>query len=396
MRPTCPARRRGVVNAFLGSATPSKFTRDTVNLTVAYSGAPVRLDLSADDPALRQPLRDRGRRRSVRHRLGAARARDHPRAGLDQGRNDGRFGKGGVGLSVRRGPDRARRRRARDLRRRGPDEEPVRRSRTSSPIRPTGRAGWAGSIPAKTANGRTSTSSGRTSNIDVVAFDNYLPLSDWTTGGGGLDALNLDLAGAVRRWPPSPSTMNGLGLSGAPTIYSIAYLKANIEGGEKFNWYYSDGANAGRGLDPNGSGLMVSLPQGDRLAQARNPYRRTSRLLANKQFRWWWNNTHQAIYDTELDGFRKGRRPNGSRSRSRSPSSNTASQRPIARPISRTSSSTPSRRRAPRRTGRSGTPRRGFPICRGATTRLRRSRSRRSTSTGTSTATTRRRPPALL
>ena len=25
-------------------------------------------------------------------------------------------------------------------------------------------------------------------NIDLVCFDNYLPLSDWTTAAGGLDA----------------------------------------------------------------------------------------------------------------------------------------------------------------------------------------------------------------
>ena len=35
--------------------------------------------------------------------------------------------------------------------------------------------------------------------------------------------------------------MNGLGLSGPPTLYSLAYLKGNIEGGEKFNWWYADG-----------------------------------------------------------------------------------------------------------------------------------------------------------
>ena len=34
--------------------------------------------------------------------------------------------------------------------------------------------------------------------------------------------------------------MNGLGLSGQPTVYSKDYLKANIEGGEKFNWFYDD------------------------------------------------------------------------------------------------------------------------------------------------------------
>jgi hypothetical protein len=90
--------------------------------------------------------------------------------------------------------------------------------------------------------------------------------------------------------------MSGLGLSGVPTIYSSAYLKANIEGGQYFNWYYADGNNDGRGFDPNGSGLQVSLPEGDRLAQARNPYSANQQLLAEKQLRWWWNNTHQAIY----------------------------------------------------------------------------------------------------
>ncbi len=32
--------------------------------------------------------------------------------------------------------------------------------------------------------------------IDFVAFDNYLPLSDWTTGAGGLDAANWQARGA--------------------------------------------------------------------------------------------------------------------------------------------------------------------------------------------------------
>ena len=77
--------------------------------------------------------------------------------------------------------------------------------------------------------------------IDLVGFDNYLPLSDWTTGIGGLDAVNWLNPAPSGAWPPSPSAMNGLGLSGAPTIYSLPYLKANIEGGEKFNWYYNDG-----------------------------------------------------------------------------------------------------------------------------------------------------------
>jgi hypothetical protein len=78
---------------------------------------------------------------------------------------------------------------------------------------------------------------------------------------------------------------------------SASYLKGKIEGGEKFSWWYGDGVNAGPGLDPNGSDLTVSLPQGDRRAQTRSPYAANQQLLANKQFRWWWKNSHQAIFD---------------------------------------------------------------------------------------------------
>ena len=136
------------------------------------------------------------------------------------------------------------------------------------------------------------------SNIDIVSFDNYMPLSDWTTGGGGLDAINWSApAPNPASWPPSPSTMNGLGLSDTPTLKNKAYLKANIEGGEKFNWFYIDGINLGMGLDPNGTDLRVSLPENDRLTQSRNPYYPGQQLLGNKQLRWWWNNPHQAVYD---------------------------------------------------------------------------------------------------
>lgn len=146
------------------------------------------------------------------------------------------------------------------------------------------------------------------SDIDIAGIDNYLPLSDWTTGEGGLDALNWSAPAPSGAWPPSGAAMSGLGLSGSPTRYSLDYLKANIEGGEKFNWYYSDGANGGRGLDPNGSDRQVSLPQGDRLIQARNSYSANQQLLANKQFRWWWRNPHRAVYDSR-DG--QGWAPHG-------------------------------------------------------------------------------------
>ena len=145
--------------------------------------------------------------------------------------------------------------------------------------------------------------------IDLVSFDNYLPLSDWTSGTGGLDATNWQApAPLASAWPPTAATMNGLGLSGSPTLHSKPYLKANIEGGEKYNWFYYDSTNDGRGADPNGSDQPVSRPDGDRLAQARNPYQPGQQLLANKMLRWWWNNPHQAVYDT---GDGRGQVPRG-------------------------------------------------------------------------------------
>ncbi len=134
-------------------------------------------------------------------------------------------------------------------------------------------------------------------NIDFVSFDNYMPLSDWTTGNGGLDATNWREPKFTGAWPPGPMDFTGLGLSGPPTIYSIAYLKGNIEGGQYFDFFYNDSNNLGRGLDPNGTDLQVSLPEGDRLSQARNQYFPQQQILANKQLRWWWNNDHQALYD---------------------------------------------------------------------------------------------------
>src|ERR1700722_8762972 len=134
-------------------------------------------------------------------------------------------------------------------------------------------------------------------NIDFVSFDNYMPVSDWTTGSGGLDAANWKEPKFSGAWPPGAAQLNGLGLSGPPTIYSMPYLKGNIEGGQYFDFFYNDSNNRGRGLDPNGTDLQVSLPEDDRLSQARNPYFPQQQILANKQLRWWWNNNHQAVYD---------------------------------------------------------------------------------------------------
>ena len=146
-------------------------------------------------------------------------------------------------------------------------------------------------------------------NIDLVCFDNYLPLSDWTTGpNGGLDAVNWSAA-PPSSWPPTNPEAVGLGLSGTPILYSKPYLKANIEGGERFHWFYFNGTNLGRGLDPFGSDLNVSVPHGDRLMQSRNRYYANQQILGQKQIRWWWNNPHYALYD---NGDGTGETPKGS------------------------------------------------------------------------------------
>ena len=56
-------------------------------------------------------------------------------------------------------------------------------------------------------------------NIDFVGIDNYMPLSDWRDGVDHLDAA----------WG---------------SIYNLEYLKANIAGGEGFDWYYDSPATA--------------------------------------------------------------------------------------------------------------------------------------------------------
>lgn len=57
------------------------------------------------------------------------------------------------------------------------------------------------------------------SNIDFIAIDNYLPLSDWRDGTSHLDY--------------------GAGAGQATSIYDIDYLKANVEGGEYYDWFYA-------------------------------------------------------------------------------------------------------------------------------------------------------------
>ncbi len=284
------------VNAFLGSASASQFIRDTTNLTVNYSGSPTDytfrrfilhyanlcviasgVDLFLIGSELRGLEIIRGPNWTA---AGGTDANGHATwdypfvAGLTQLAADVRSVFDGAGL---------------------PKNLTTWKNLIAYSPDWSSWNGWQHSG----ANGQWPhlDSLFASPNIDVVSFDNYLPLSDWTTGTGGLDCANWGAAKPTT-WPPSTATMNGLGLSGSPTIYSDAYLAGNIEGGEQFNWFYDDSNNDGRGLDPDGSGLMVSLPEGDRLAQTRSAYSANQQLLGRKQYRWWWNNPHQAVYDT--------------------------------------------------------------------------------------------------
>lgn len=54
--------------------------------------------------------------------------------------------------------------------------------------------------------------------VDFVGIDNYLPLSDWRHGQNHLD------------YDPD---------AGVTSIYNLDYLKANIEGGENWDWFYA-------------------------------------------------------------------------------------------------------------------------------------------------------------
>jgi len=51
--------------------------------------------------------------------------------------------------------------------------------------------------------------------VDFIGIDNYMPISDWREGDDHLDA-------------------------GAKSLYNLDYLRAGIEGGEGYDWYYRD------------------------------------------------------------------------------------------------------------------------------------------------------------
>jgi len=89
--------------------------------------------------------------------------------------------------------------------------------------------------------------------IDFVGIDYYPPLADWRDGNGHLDAL-----------------------AGYAGPHEVAYIEANIEGGEGFDWYYASPA--------------------DRTAQVRSPITDGAYgepwVYRPKDLRSWWSNTH--------------------------------------------------------------------------------------------------------
>ncbi len=88
-------------------------------------------------------------------------------------------------------------------------------------------------------------------NIDFVGIDNYLPIADWRDGNEHADS----------DWQ---------------SVYNLDYLKANIEGGEYFHWYYDS---------PEGEAVQRREPITDGAFDEPWVYR-------TKDFRNWWSNTH--------------------------------------------------------------------------------------------------------
>ncbi|PZQ99739.1 MAG: host specificity protein [Cereibacter sphaeroides] len=97
-------------------------------------------------------------------------------------------------------------------------------------------------------------------NIDFIGIDNYMPLSDWRDGETHADAA----------WG---------------SIYNLDYLKANIAGGEGFDWYY-DG--------PEGEAAQVRRPITD--GAFGEPW-----VFRYKDIRSWWSELH---FD-RVDGVRR-------------------------------------------------------------------------------------------
>jgi hypothetical protein len=88
-------------------------------------------------------------------------------------------------------------------------------------------------------------------NIDFIGIDNYMPLSDWREGRDHADAL----------WD---------------SIYDLDYLRANIDGGEGYDWYYHS---------PEADAAQIRTPITD--GDHHEPW-----VWRYKDIRNWWSNPH--------------------------------------------------------------------------------------------------------
>lgn len=87
--------------------------------------------------------------------------------------------------------------------------------------------------------------------IDFIGIDNYMPLSDWRDGAEHKD----------RSWK---------------SIYNLDYLKANICGGEGFDWYYED----------------ADAVRHQRRTEIRDLAYGEDWIYRYKDLRGWWSNSH--------------------------------------------------------------------------------------------------------
>ena len=98
------------------------------------------------------------------------------------------------------------------------------------------------------------------SNMDFIAIDNYMPLSDWRDGHDHLDA-------------------------GAGSIYNLDYLKSNIMGGEGYDWYYHS-------AEARAAQIRTPITDG----QHGEPW-----IYRYKDLKNWWLNSHHE----RIDGVRQ-------------------------------------------------------------------------------------------
>lgn len=97
--------------------------------------------------------------------------------------------------------------------------------------------------------------------VDFIGVDNYLPISDWRDGTDHVDAA----------WG---------------SIYDLDYLKANIAGGEGFDWYYA----SPEARDAQIRSPIIDLAHGE------------DWVFRPKDFGSWWANLHHE----RIDGIRNG------------------------------------------------------------------------------------------